>query len=308
MHVETKRHIDNMCKLPKDTVLLCFKCNVYNTSNKFCYRRHVDSCKGSNKQEILECAQCHKQFKTKSGLYKHEHKCNVNYATTTTTCLDEPSVLVPVSFLERVEKKLLDIPSVDQIVAEVKNVVKDMQPSIINNDNRQINLTVFLNEKCKDAMNIMDFAKTIQLSYANLDKILNKGYVDGLSDIIGHELRSMAVTERPMHCSDIKRQVLHVKHEGEWQHDDSAIPLALNAVELIRQRHLVLLKSWQNEHPDAKRGDTHEFEHYLNIMKRINGNGARLVDNETFKKRTVKIVKRLCKDVKVDKPSMAMLT
>ena len=305
-HLLTKSHIDKMCTLPKDSDLICPKCNVYVTKRKDHFRVHLVTCDGI-KSDTIECKLCHASFKTRSGLHKHASKCvKTQQPETTSAVVIEKLDNMHSTFKEEILaeiKNVVQTPTIEEIISELKNVIKEMPPTTIDNrqDHRQFNLNVFLNEKCKDAMNIMDFARTIQLTYANLDKLLDKGYVDGLSDIIGTGLRNLALTERPMHCSDSKRNVLHVKHEGEWQHNEEAMPLALQAVELIRQRHLVLLKSWQNETPDARKPDSSAFEHFLDIMKRINGNGARLVDDATFKKRTDKIVTRLSKDVKIDK-------
>jgi hypothetical protein len=304
-----------MCKLPKNTVLLCPTCKTYSTKRKDVFRNHLSTCEGIKGVFTVACKYCPSKFKTQSGLYKHERKCTQRCQDKQCNDIDHDNVLVTKADLAQIEstqksilEKTLSTPSMEEIICEIKNVMKEMPPTTIDNrqDNRQFNLNVFLNEKCKDAMNIMDFARSIQLTYANLDKLLDKGYVDGLSDIIGTGLRNLAITERPMHCSDTKRNVLHVKHEGEWQHDEDAVPIALKAVELIRQRHLVLLKSWQNDTPDARKPDSKAFEHYLDIMKRINGNGARLVDDATFKKRTDKIVKRLSKDVKINKLELTL--
>jgi hypothetical protein len=289
-HLSSQKHVDTICKLPANTELPCLKCNAYSTTVKDTFRRHMETCKGP-KQTKPSCSKCKREFKSRSGAYKHESKCLVGQQ------------VVTVPELETI---------VNTMVAEMRELTSHMHTTvnnantIVNGNVNTVTLQVFLNEHCKNAMNIMDFARNIQLNYQNLECIGSKGYVQGLTQVISNALQAMDVTERPLHCTDARRHVLHVKHDGTWQQEDEGYPIAMRAVKLIRARHTQLLKSWLEEHPLAKElGSVLEGQYYRILQQVL---GGRRCDDITYDLRTQKIVKRVCPSVKLTKDMMTIKT
>ena len=164
-----------------------------------------------------------------------------------------------------------------------------------NSHNKTFNLQFFLNEQCKDAMNLMDFVKSFSLQLSDLENVTKLGYVEGITGIIVKKLNEMDVHKRPIHCSDAKREILYVREDNIWEKESSDNTRLRKAIKYISKKNRILLSEWSESHPEAN--DIHSsqnLEYMLMIVQAMGGKGE-LIDNEN------KIMKKIMKNVLIDK-------
>jgi hypothetical protein len=144
--------------------------------------------------------------------------------------------------------------------------------------NHPFNMNRFLNEQCKDAMNMKDFVNSIQLNLTDLENVGNLGYVKGMSNILIDNLQKMDVYKRPVHCSDVKRDTLYVKENNEWERDGPNHPKMTNAIRALKEKNDALIFDWMDEHPNYINDNTRENKQYLKIRNAITlGNIAKVI-------------------------------
>jgi hypothetical protein len=187
---------------------------------------------------------------------------------------------------------------------ELKNMIMDVcktntttNISNINNNsnNKTFNLSVFLNEDCKDAMNMKDFVDSIQLQYSDLENVGRLGFVNGISEIIIKNLKALDIHRRPVHCADLKREIMYVKDNNEWikEADNNKIRRAIKCIAQKNSKNLVLFKQ---KHPDCMQGDSRSSDRYNKLMVEAFGGGK--VDDDINED---KIIRRISKEVTIDK-------
>jgi hypothetical protein len=162
-----------------------------------------------------------------------------------------------------------------------------------NSNNNSFNMNVFLNEKCKDAMNMKDFVNSIQLNLTDLENVGNLGYVKGMSNILIDNLQKMDVYKRPVHCSDVKRDTLYVKDDDEWERDGPDHPKMVNAVLAVEHKNVALVSEWAKANPRCMNSNTRENERYMKLSKAA-------TDGEK-EGNIAKVIKKVAKKVAIDK-------
>ena len=302
-----------------------FCCNecYYSTSRKDHYVRHLSTPKhqkGVN-GNVLEtfgnqntpktisskysCETCQKEFKNRSGLWKHKQKCII---------LDQTTDFKPdKNSNEPSEKELIMILIKEN--SELKNMMMDQHTSTqnmmmeviktgthnttnTNSHNKAFNLNFFLNETCKDAMNITDFVNSIQLQLSDLERVGELGYVDGISNIITKNLKQLDVTKRPVHCTDKKREVLYVKDENKWEKEDAENKIIRKAIKKVSHKNILLLPQFKDAHPDCSKSDSKYSDQYNKIMVESFGGAG---DDDS--KKEDKIIKNLSKTIVIERES-----
>jgi hypothetical protein len=166
-----------------------------------------------------------------------------------------------------------------------------------NSHNKTFNLQFFLNEQCKDAMNIMDFVNTFQLQLSDFERIGEVGYVEGISSIVIDKLNQMDVYKRPIHCSDAKRETMHVKDNDVWVKDASANDKIRLALKHITKKNTDMIRPWINAHPGVLNSEHRLNDKYQEMF--IEAMGGR--KNKNMKEGEDKIIKKICKMVLIDK-------
>ena len=165
-----------------------------------------------------------------------------------------------------------------------------------NSHNKTFNLNFFLNEQCKDAMNIMDFVNTFQLQFSDFERIGEVGYVQGISNIIIDKLNEMDIYKRPIHCSDAKRETMHIKDNNVWTKDTANNDKLRLAIKYISKKNSDMIRPWLIKHPGALYSDHHLSDAYqMMIIESMGGNSGTLAECET------KIIKKISKMVLIDK-------
>lgn len=166
----------------------------------------------------------------------------------------------------------------------------------INCINQTFNLNLFLNEQCKDAMNIQDFVNSIQLNMTDLENVGKLGYVEGISNIIIDNLQKTDIYKRPVHCSDIKRETLYVKDDNKWEMEGPEHSKMVNAVLAVEHKNVGLMGEWASLHPKCMNSNTKDNDQYFKLSKIItdgaqNGNIS-------------KVIRRVAKNVIIDKTTI----
>jgi hypothetical protein len=183
---------------------------------------------------------------------------------------------------------------------QVLDVYQKNQPFTITNNshNKTFNLQFFLNEQCKDAMNIMDFVNTFQLQFSDLERIGEVGYVEGISNIVIDKLNEMDVYKRPIHCSDAKREIMYVKDKDVWEKENANNDKIRLALKHITKKNTDLIRPWAVAHPGVLNSDHRLSDKYQEMIIEAMGGNKK---NKNMKEGEDKIIKKISKMVLIDK-------
>jgi Txe/YoeB family toxin of Txe-Axe toxin-antitoxin module len=290
----------------------CEKCD-YITSRKSSYNDHILSAKhqksmvsNENLQKICNeyvCHNCSKKYKDNSGLWRHKKKCIIvnntnNDIYSEKTNLDEKMDvydLVKYLMKENSELKNMMIEQNNTVLEIAKNGTQHNSNNTINSHNKAFNLNFFLNETCKDAMNIMDFVESIQLQLSDLENVGEVGYVDGISNIIVKNLNALDVTQRPVHCTDKKRETIYIKDEDKWEKDEEKNKIR-KVIKKVATKNARLIQKFKEKHPDYNEYNSkYSTQYHKLIIESLGGSG----DNDLEKED--KIIRNISKNIVVDK-------
>lgn len=258
------------------------------------------------------CQTCNKEFKHRSGLWKHNKICKEIPVQTNapTYSKDEVYELLKYLMTENSELKSMMIEQQTKMM-EQQNLVLEIAKNgttshshntNTNSHNKTFNLQFFLNETCKNAMNIEDFVNDIVLTLKDLEETGRLGFAEGISKIITSRLKTLDVTERPFHCSDIKRETLYVKDENKWEKEEETKPILTKAVKNIAGKNMMQLFEWQKEHPEYKDPETKTSEKYMKMVTNVMSGGTEEETNTNYDK----ILKSLLKEATIKKEQFSV--
>ena len=233
---------------------------------------------------------CGKLFLSNSGLWKHKKGCNN---------LEEIKNEVDEKKDEASDKDLIMmlVKQNTELLAVIKNGTHNTTNSHnTNSHNKTFNLQFFLNETCKDAMNIMDFVDSIKLQLSDLEKVGRIGYVEGISNIITTNLKALDITQRPIHCTDNKREILYVKDENKWEKEADEKNKIRKAIKMVAHKNIKVLPKFKESHPDCSKSESKYSDQYNKIVVESFGGSG---DNDTEKED--KIIKNIAKGVGIEK-------
>ncbi len=266
---------------------VCKKCD-YVCSKKQHYKQHCNTAKHkkqfvnsqateNNENSSLCCENCKKQYVDRSGLWRHKKKCIVTNNNNNTPIIErlltdnqelrnfimEQTRLYTTNMNEIVEK---NAEILSKVVETCKPINNNNNTTINNNNNQRFNINVFLNEQCKDAINFSDFVKNIQISYEDLENNAQLGFVNGISKIFMDNLKQLDVNERPIHCTDVKRETMYIKDDNTWtkQADDEKLQ---KAIQTVSYRSMGKLAEWKNENPEYKDCNSEFSQKCLDIQR-----------------------------------------
>jgi signal peptidase I len=252
-----------------------------------------------------ECQVCNKTYKDNSGLWRHKKKCQ-EIAEVYTETKDKHEPKEPTE-----EKDLSDKEIIKMLIKEnsefktmILEVVKTIQPNNTTNNNNShnttnnnFNLQFFLNDTCKDAINLVDFVQGLQVQLKDLEETAKLGYSEGVSKIFINGLNELDVNMRPIHCSDVKRETLYIKDHDEWIKEDSSKTHLTKAIKTVGKKNIQQIFEWQKKYPDYNDPDSRNNDKYLKMLSNaMNGS----TDEEQCKNMN-KIVKNIAKEVIIDK-------
>ena len=239
-------------KMPKNAEkYICEICN-FKCSKLSNYNKHLSTAK--HKKETLDtqkmpknatsyvCSGCNKSYKYNSGLWKHKLVCKAIKKTLEPTTNNViASIMKKQSDITEQNNKLMEENR--KLTKTILEKIPNIQPNINNN---QYNINIFLNERCKDAMNIKDFIASIQLTLHDLETIGTKGQALGVSNIIIDKLKMLDMYKRPLHCSDLKQETIYVKDDDKWEVDNGDKAILKNAIDNIKKKSIESLPTFDN--------------------------------------------------------------
>ena len=247
----------------------------------------------TNKLKKTYICDCGKKFITNSGLWKHKKVCEqIDNEIIIETYKDEPTDKELIVMLLKQNSQLIE-----QNAELTKNGINNTTISNNTNSlNKTFNLQFFLNETCKDAMNIMDFVDSIKLQLSDLEKVGQIGYVEGISNIITTNLKALDVTQRPIHCTDKKRETLYIKDEDKWEKENEEKKKLRKAIKKVANKNILLLQKFKEAHPDCANSASNFSDQYNKIIiESMGGHG----DNDNEKES--KIIKNISNVTMIDK-------
>jgi hypothetical protein len=280
----------------------CIYCD-YKCSVRFSYERHLLSSKHLKQVEMKqnETNETKKEKKEKSNscgcglvcnsrttLWRHKKTCISKSDNDQNADKKEELLNYLIKENQEFKNLILEIVQKDTTINNNSN-------NITNSNNKAFNLNFFLNEQCKDAMNMTEFVDSIKLQYSDLENVGRLGFVNGISDIIIKSLKALDIHRRPVHCADLKREIMYVKDENQWkkEEDNTKIRRAIKCIAQKNSKNLVLFKQ---KYPDCLQGDSKSSDRYNKLMVEAFGGGK--ADDATNED---KIIRRISKEVTIDK-------
>jgi hypothetical protein len=251
--MQANKNMQNMLQ-----IFLCEKCD-YKCSKKSSWTQHLLTAKHTKANFGLmlankeySCEKCNIKFNHQSSYCRHKKKCQ----ETNIEKNNEPSDKELIALLIGEHKKLIEQNS--EMLEIIKNGTHNTNNSHNNTNslNKTFNLQFFLNETCKDAMNIMDFVDSIKLQLSDLEKVGQLGYVEGISNIITSNLKALDITQRPIHCTDNKREVLYIKDENKWEKEAEEKDKIRKAIKRVAHKNIMMLPKFKDSHPDCSKSES----------------------------------------------------
>ena len=272
---------------------VCNSCD-YNTSRKSSYDKHLLSSKhrlelnGTNKVakscNKYSCDICSKKYNTSSGLWKHKQKCIDKGKETT----ELPTGFTPQMFSDLLKQN-------NELTKQI--IELSSKPTINNSNNttnNSFNLHFFLNETCKDALNITDFVNQLQLSVKDLEETGRLGYAEGISKIFINGLKQLDINQRPVHCSDIKRETMYIKDENHWTNENIILTKAIRDV---AHKNIQQIPIWVQANPEHKDITSKCNDKYMKLVSEAMSGTTMEESDKNYKK----IARNIMKESIIDK-------
>jgi len=319
--------METVLRVKNEKLFECKKCNFI-----CCYicdwNRHVLTDK--HKRKLLETnyhdkndendsqnhrCLCGKKYKAKSGLWKHQQKCTnfQNMKNNNTSIDNEIDYEFPAKTEDLVMLLMKENSEFKNLLVEQNKIMMDMMKNNVvtstninninqnninqtNSNNKTFNLQFFLNETCKDAMNISEFIENISLQLCDLENIGQLGYVEGISNIIIKNLKALDIEKRPVHCSDTKREIMYVKDQDKWEKENDEKKKIKQVISSVVSKNLGLLPEFQKKYPDCMKSDSKKSDEYNQIIMEAMGGLP-----GTGEKNKEKIIRKIAREVVIDK-------
>ena len=296
----------------------CNKCN-YNTSSKKDFEKHTATVKHKrlvnastppspqscdsissplptqNNGKFICC--CGKFYCHDSSYYRHKKKCGIiKCKDELITCINDSTKqqqLIDYLLKENAEFKQLMIDQNKQLIELAKNSGNNNT----TNNNNNFNLNFFLNETCKNAMNIKDFVSQLQVGIKELEDTGRLGFAEGISKIFINGLKNMEINDRPIHCSDSKREVVYIKDNDQWNKDTEDKPLLINAIKQVARKNIKQISEWTKDNPEYKDSTSKQNDKYLMIVSEAMSGSTIEESNKNYNK----IIKNIANETMIDK-------
>jgi hypothetical protein len=288
----------------------CKKCD-YTTCKKNDYSKHILTSKHLNVDQCLpkvakiRICECGKEYSCKQSLSIHKKKCsyqNINL-NEKNTIIENDVNLKELFKLQLNENKELK----DMILEQSKLMMEICKEKTCNTNinnitntnnshNKSFNLNFFLNETCKDAMNMSEFIESVKIQLSDLENVGKLGFVDGISNIIIKNLEALDVEKRPVHCCDAKRETMYIKDQDKWEKEDNELKQMRELVRYVRDKNISMVNTWRDLYPECVKSDSKKTTQFNEIYMESFGG-----EKGTKKEKEEKIISRIAKSVIIDK-------
>lgn len=294
----------------------CEQCHYY-TSKKSNFDKHIltakhQKCYFGNNLEIngnddnsTVCKTCGHKYKTISGLWKHSKKCSQKDKTQILLDMIKKDENVKdylmeqnkqlISQLSEQNKTLLEQNTKLFEIAQTSNKVGTVNNTI--NSNNKFSINVFLNETCKDALNLTDFVNQINLSISDLEETGKLGYAEGISQVFINNLNGIDYTKRPIHCSDSKREILYIKDDDQWVKESDSKNKLTNAIKIVANKNIKQIPKWQKANPKYNDPQSKQNDKYMKMLCEVMSGSSKEEQQRNYNK----IIKNITKEVVIDK-------
>ena len=323
-------------KSPKISKKFYCECCDYGCSRQSEYNKHTSTAKHQTLTSVNKkvsknlptfiCQSCNKHYKSRVGLWKHQQNCanvvdipNKENPLPLPNMSGAPDMTLFVDLLKQNQefkelmveqsKQMHDMQTEiqeqqhenkqlqRQLIDAVKHNGNHITNNTINNNHQKFNLNFFLNEQCKDAINMSDFLENMELDMEDLRETGRLGYVEGISRILVNKLRELDTYKRPLHCTDLKRETLYIRENDEWSKEDNSKETLKGLVNKVANKNCKNIEQWKDEHPNYNIFDSPENMEYMDLCNTILGG---LGEQECRQFRD-KIVRSVIKEVMVNK-------
>ena len=289
---DTKSGSNNTSKF--ECILCDFKCCKQSEWN-----RHILTLKHQHDTSVTQVKQqnasihtcsCGQILKSRSTIWRHKKTCQKK---------EEPN------FTDKDIIKML-LKDNSELKAMILEVVKSVQPNTTNNSNNTVNnnttnnnfnLQIFLNETCKDALNLTDFVASLQVKLKDLEETAKIGYTNGVSRIFINGLNDLEVNMRPIHCSDLKREILYIKNNDEWTKEGSDKSNITKAIKKVSNQNIQQIFEWQKKYPEYNNSESKQNDRYQVMVFTALGGSTDEEQANNFNK----IIRNITKEVVIDK-------
>lgn len=288
----------------------CKKCE-YKTLKKNNYEKHlltlkhfqamVSNPKVATREKVAKssnphykCSHCSKEYSDNSGLWRHKKKCFTDIELTKLS-----SQLPPHLVMKLIEQ---NTQLQNTLLEQNKNIIELSKNSgnntnITNSNNKTFNLQLFLNDTCKDAINLSDFINQIKVSMGDLEETGRIGYAEGISKVFIKNLNDLEDDKRPIHCSDSKRTILYIKDDNQWSKDTDESTQLTKAIKTVAHKNIKQISEWQKQNPHFSDPASKQNDKYQKIVS----NSMSGSTQEEADKNYEKIIKNIAKEVIIDK-------
>ena len=268
------------------------------------------------------CETCNTIFYSRTTLWRHKKTCidiinsdivntspspTQHIPSTQTSSEDMQMTLILELVKQNQEFKDLLILQSNQMMEQNKTMIEVAKNSQVNNTinntntsnshNKTFNLQFFLNETCKDAMNMKDFIKSLELSMPELEKMGELGFAEGMSRVFVNRLNSLDVTKRPIHCSDVKREIIHIKDDNKWERDNANLDRLRKIIKQLTHKNILRVDDWKKANPGCTEYNSRKNDQYL----KLNMEAIGPVDEAEEKRDFGKIIRRVAESTAIDK-------
>lgn len=312
-HILTAKHRKNVSlDVSANSNVSNYSCNScdYSCCGKYSWTKHIQTKKHKNNildeklkkipqipQNEYTCEKCSKIYNKYNSYWAHSKKCSGSKPESNV------NLLINQLIADNKELRNFIIEQATEHKKEtreiVNKVIENAKPVTNNNtingnvNNQKFNINVYLNEQCKDAINFSDFIKNIEVSREDLENNAQLGFVDGFSKILIENLKQLSKTERPIHCTDVKRETMYIKDEDKWSKEEDSTKIN-NAIQEVTRKSMRTLLNWKEENPDYKDNDS-EFSNLCIVIQK---NSMAAHNRDTY---FSKVAKAIAKEVIVDK-------
>jgi hypothetical protein len=292
--------------MPKNAEIFYCECCDFKCSKQSNYSIHLMTAKHTKRYNMIQndtkkmpknatpqyICECGRIFSYHSGLWRHKKKCKENKD-------DEELEKLVSEHNGPTDKELMMMLIKDnsEMKKMMMEVIKNGTHNTNNSHNKTFNLQFFLNEQCKDAINITDFVNSIQLQLEDLEETGRLGYVDGISRVVIKNLDDMNNHKRPIHCSDSKREILYIKDNDQWIKENDNKDTMIKMIKQVANKNMKKIPEWVKAHPDCLDSESKQNDKYLKIVL----NSMSGSTEEEQKSNINKIISKVAKEVVINK-------